>query len=61
MDLRELVSLNSPDILLMKPKTLRALQVILSMWARGEREEVNVKPRSQMLESTGIKQEPFKT
>lgn len=39
------MSLNYPDTLLTKSKTLRALQVILSMWARGEKEEVKVKAK----------------
>jgi len=60
MDLREVVGLKSPDILLTKPNTFRALQAILSMWARGQRKEVKVKFSSQMLELTRIKLEPFK-
>jgi len=53
------VNLKSLDILLMKSNTFRALKEILSMCAQGQREEVKVKPRSQILESTEIKLKPF--
>jgi len=45
-------NLTYPDTLLTKHKILRASQVILSMWAREEIEEVKVKPRSQKCHIT---------
>jgi len=59
-DFREIVSWNSQDILLMKPNTLIALHVTLSIWARGQGDGGKVKSRSQISVSTGGRLESFK-
>jgi len=43
------LSLKSEAILIIKPRTLNALQYIISMWGLGSNEVLNLNPRSKTV------------